>query len=432
MVAAGGLGTRVHGWARFIPKEFYPVDGRPGLVHLLEEIAALGPARVVIVYHPYYEAFAAWARQVLSEHGQARYARLADRDFGVTLPPCLAISFVPQRGPYADLTSVMNGADHHACPDELYVAFADNLYRGPNPLVALHRVAPGQVAVLASRYRPELAASHGVIAAPGKPGLRLMTGLAEKPGPAQARAFERRYGSVAACSCWKAAPASPPPSSISPVPVYRRLASSRSWHWSLRPSPHLIRSRSWRPARMSPISAPWPPQIQTILLSPKAPGSPGQPASPAQRPVPGAPADEASPLPHQPVAGAFPAAPAACRRTARTGWTAPAARHNEPVRLRLRSIGVLSLPAVSVWTNGRVLWWRADGAENGWPAADPEGAADQLTGLAATPGDLAPPRDASPPCVRRLRPSSRAVTSAPTGKIRRWRFAFHLFARRGH
>ena len=57
---AGGLGTRVHGWARFIPKEFYPVGGRPGIAHLLEEIAALGPAAVAIVYHPYYEQFAAW------------------------------------------------------------------------------------------------------------------------------------------------------------------------------------------------------------------------------------------------------------------------------------------------------------------------------------------------------------------------------------
>ena len=58
VIAAGGLGTRVHGWARFIPKEFYPVGGRPGLMRLLEEIADLGPARAVIVYHPYYEQFA--------------------------------------------------------------------------------------------------------------------------------------------------------------------------------------------------------------------------------------------------------------------------------------------------------------------------------------------------------------------------------------
>jgi molybdopterin-guanine dinucleotide biosynthesis protein A len=65
VVTAGGLGTRVHPWARFIPKEFYPAAGRPGIALLLEEIASLGSARVVIVYHPYYEQFAAWARQVL-------------------------------------------------------------------------------------------------------------------------------------------------------------------------------------------------------------------------------------------------------------------------------------------------------------------------------------------------------------------------------
>ncbi len=163
-------------------------------MYLLEEIAALGPARVVIVYHPYYEGFAAWARQVLSEHGQARYERAAHSDFGAVLQPCLAVSFVPQQGPYADLTSVINGADHLACPAELYVAFAYNLYGKPGPLLALRDAAPGQVAVLARSYRPELAASRGVIATTGKPGQRLMIGLAEKPGPARARAMERRYG----------------------------------------------------------------------------------------------------------------------------------------------------------------------------------------------------------------------------------------------
>jgi hypothetical protein len=29
------------------------------------------PAQVVVVYHPYYEQFAAWARQVLSQHDYA-------------------------------------------------------------------------------------------------------------------------------------------------------------------------------------------------------------------------------------------------------------------------------------------------------------------------------------------------------------------------
>ena len=45
-------------------------------------------------------------------------------------------------------------------------------------------------------------------------------------------------------------------------------------------------------------------------------------------------------------------------------------------------LGVLSVSAgVSVWTNGRVLWWRAGDHETAWPAADPDGAARILSGL---------------------------------------------------
>ena len=110
VVAAGGLGTRVHGWAQFIPKEFYPVGGRPGITRLLEEIAGAGPARVVIVYHPYYEQFAAWARQVLSPRDHARYARAAGTQVPAAVPAGLTVSLIPQDGPYGDLTSVFNGA----------------------------------------------------------------------------------------------------------------------------------------------------------------------------------------------------------------------------------------------------------------------------------------------------------------------------------
>jgi hypothetical protein len=109
VVAAGGLGTRVHAWARFIPKEFYPVGGRPGIILLLEEIAALGPARVAVVYHPYYEQFAAWARQVLSRHDHARYRDAAGM-VPAAVPAGLTVSLIPQHGPYGDLTSVLNGA----------------------------------------------------------------------------------------------------------------------------------------------------------------------------------------------------------------------------------------------------------------------------------------------------------------------------------
>jgi UTP-glucose-1-phosphate uridylyltransferase len=197
VIAAGGLGTRVHGWARFIPKEFYPVAGRPGLMLLLDEIAGLGPARVVIVYHPYYEQFAEWGRQVLSRDGHARYSRVASIQVPAAVPQGMTVSFIPQHGPYGDLTSVFNGADCLAARDSLYVAFADNLYHGPFPLPMLRDASGAEVTVLASRYRPALAGSRGIlITSPGPfPGEgRRVQALVEKPSPAQARALEETHG----------------------------------------------------------------------------------------------------------------------------------------------------------------------------------------------------------------------------------------------
>src|SRR5260370_41388361 len=193
VVCAGGLGTRIASWARYVPKEFYPVAGRPGIVHLLEEIAQAGPAEVVIVCHPYYETFTRWAGETLSQQGHDSYSRAA-RLPATAAPAGLTVSFITQRGPYADLTSVLNGADHFAAAGDLYVAFADNLYRGTNPLAALRAAPPGHPAVLARAYQRELAASRGVITAVKRDGHLLMHDLAEKPGPSVARSLEQRYG----------------------------------------------------------------------------------------------------------------------------------------------------------------------------------------------------------------------------------------------
>lgn len=113
VVCAGGLGTRIAGWARYISKEFYPVEGRPGIVHLIEEISALGPAEVVIVCHPYYDAFTRWAHAALSQDGHDSYLRAA------RLPAAAgqrrrSRSASSQHGPYADITSVLNGAGYLA------------------------------------------------------------------------------------------------------------------------------------------------------------------------------------------------------------------------------------------------------------------------------------------------------------------------------
>jgi UTP-glucose-1-phosphate uridylyltransferase len=194
VVCAGGLGTRIAGWSRYIPKEFYPVGGRPGIVHLLDEIARSGPADVVIVCHPYYEAFTGWARTALSQRGRDRYAQEARLLPGSGQQDGLTVSFITQHGPYADLTSVLNCADHLAIPGDLYVVFADNLYLADSPLTALRHAAPGRPAVLTRAYQRELAGTHGVIAVVCHHGEPLVRELAEKPGPAAATELERRYG----------------------------------------------------------------------------------------------------------------------------------------------------------------------------------------------------------------------------------------------
>jgi UTP-glucose-1-phosphate uridylyltransferase len=198
VIAAGGLGTRVHTWSRYLPKEFLPVDGQPGIIGVLEEIAQLGPAHVVIVYNPYYEVFAAWARQALSRYGKARYQRAARLRHPE--PDALQdthIEFIAQDGPYADLTSIINAADHFTKTTSthvLYTAFADNLYRGNNPMLTLHDAPTTAPAVLVRPYQTEHAGSRGVIITRTTAAGRLMTGLIEKPGPTAAQRLERHHG----------------------------------------------------------------------------------------------------------------------------------------------------------------------------------------------------------------------------------------------
>lgn len=196
VVAAGGLGTRVHGWAQFIPKEFYPVDGTPGITRLFEEIIGIGPVHVAIVYHPYYEQFAEWARQVLSPHGHDRYARAAGLEIPATIPEGTTVRLVPQSGPYGDLTSVFNGADALNAQDGIYVAFADNLYPDTNPLALLRDAGNADAAVLASPYNRALAPNRGILITHPSTGTgpRQVRTLIEKPDPAQAKELETEHG----------------------------------------------------------------------------------------------------------------------------------------------------------------------------------------------------------------------------------------------
>lgn len=194
VIAAGGLGTRVASWAHVLPKEFQPVEGRPGLLHILDEIAAAGTMEAVLVYHRYYEPFIAWIRQVLRPGGGAGYRALA----GLTPEPDggherLRLRFVRQHGAYADITSVLNGAAHLPA-GPLYAVFADNLYPAGNALALLCGAPADEAAVLARPFDAEQASHRGVIVTTGSGRYCRMAAVVEKPDPAHIADLLTRFG----------------------------------------------------------------------------------------------------------------------------------------------------------------------------------------------------------------------------------------------
>ncbi|WRZ82656.1 NTP transferase domain-containing protein [Streptomyces sp. NBC_01022] len=195
VIAAGGLGTRVAGWSPFLPKELRPVQGRPGLVHVLEEAANLGVDRAVVVHHPYYAPIIDWTRQVLAPGALARYRQLAHQP--AEQPPLIErmqVDFIAQHGRYADITSALNGAEHLHTGD-VCLAFADNVDPSHTALSELMAVAsPHTPAVLAGPFSLQAASSHGVIICAGTGPERTMAGLVEKPDPAHAVELAAEHG----------------------------------------------------------------------------------------------------------------------------------------------------------------------------------------------------------------------------------------------
>lgn len=195
VVAAGGLGTRVADWSPFLPKELRPVQGRPGLLHVLEEAATMGADRAVVVHHPYYAPLIEWTRQVLAPGAQARYRQLAHQPGGHRpLTDLMQVDFIAQHGRYADITSALNGAEHLNTGD-ICLAFADNVDPSHTALSELMATAPrGAPAVLAGPFTLQGASSHGVIICAGTGPDRTMAALVEKPDPVHAALLVDEHG----------------------------------------------------------------------------------------------------------------------------------------------------------------------------------------------------------------------------------------------
>jgi hypothetical protein len=153
----------------------------------LEEVAKLGRVRAVVVHHPYYADFITpWAQRVIQgDHPGRGFGGSAELSSWSEVE----LSFTPQRGPYSDVTSVLNADDILSHPDELYIAYADNLYPQYDPLLRLRLTEPG-TSVLVRPYRREEAAYRGVLVTEDG----AVCPLVEKPDTATAQELEHRFG----------------------------------------------------------------------------------------------------------------------------------------------------------------------------------------------------------------------------------------------
>ncbi|WP_369185815.1 hypothetical protein [Streptomyces sp. Y1] len=195
VIAAGGLGTRVAGWSQMLPKEFRPVEGQPGLLHVLEEVATGGAKRAVVVHHPYYAKFYAWPCHALSPDAHHHYQQAAGQAARRRPAAGLNVDFIGQHGRYADITSVLNGADHLRV-EHLAFAFADNVDPTHTALADLLAVTdPDLPAVLTAPFDVAGAGCHGVVVCSGSGAVRTMSTLIEKPGPEAAARLANAYGS---------------------------------------------------------------------------------------------------------------------------------------------------------------------------------------------------------------------------------------------
>ncbi|MCX4966314.1 NTP transferase domain-containing protein [Streptomyces sp. NBC_00654] len=197
VIAAGGLGTRVSAWSPYLPKELRPVCGRPGLAHIVDEAAAIGSGHAVVVHHPYYTPLTDWTRQVLAPGALARYRMLTNQLPGrPSASDLLQVDFIAQHGRYADVTSVLNGAEHLRTGD-LYVIFADNVDPTHTALSALATAAsPDTPAVLAAPFDATAADHHGVIVCAGREPVQRLVQLIEKPDREHALRLEAEHGTA--------------------------------------------------------------------------------------------------------------------------------------------------------------------------------------------------------------------------------------------
>ncbi len=157
VIPAGGLGTRLLPLTRAVPKELLPVWKRPVLDYAIEEAAAAGIERVVIITAPGKEALQTYFadRRVLLGYGASSDA--------------FAIDFVEQDNPRGLGDAVRCGVP---AGEPIAVLLPDELLLGPNCLTQLLecRTRDGGSAIAVKRVPRAEVSRYGIVDVGGGPG----------------------------------------------------------------------------------------------------------------------------------------------------------------------------------------------------------------------------------------------------------------------
>jgi len=184
VLPAAGLGTRLLPATKAVPKELFPVGGRPAIAWALSEAAEAGIERVVVVSSPRKSAI----ERYLDREVQAVGGAAAQPDSSRSFPQ---VSVVYQRSP-AGLGDAVRVGRLAVGAEPFAVILPDEILLGGGRLLremldGYEHTGRSQVSLLA--VEPDEIGSYGCAElAPGPPaGWRLaVAGCVEKPDPAAA------------------------------------------------------------------------------------------------------------------------------------------------------------------------------------------------------------------------------------------------------
>jgi UTP--glucose-1-phosphate uridylyltransferase len=188
VIPAGGLGTRFLPFSRSVPKELLPLVDTPVLDMVVSACAASGIERVILVTAPGKESLAAYFQPSPRVEARLRAeGRTAELE-ALTRPERLAkVEVVVQREPNGNGHAVLVARE--AVGDEPFaMLWGDDIVVGSTPavrqMIEVRDRLGGSVAG-ALRVPRELASRYGMFAGRPESGAFRVTGMVEKPAPAE-------------------------------------------------------------------------------------------------------------------------------------------------------------------------------------------------------------------------------------------------------